>query len=387
MGLGMHVTGVGRVRVGRVRPYLLVVGASIALVLTLVAAAQPIMPFRGGLVINILSTNGSLIGIAAYGHNLVVSHVVMRLIEPNQNYLVVAYSFNVTQGRLIEYIGYTYVNGSMLLKVIAGGSAVLYSWVRSNIVLKPLNQYPRANVTVIVKAPNGEPVSNGTVCALLAPPVFLPLVFSLHTPSPYGRLCVGVSNGIAKFSNLLQVPYYLVYTSVIRLGGGKIVVKPIGSEVINIYGVPVNVTSYEEIINITRPSFVLLTGMNMTIPNNGTVTIKVRLIERAPIVTLYGPTTLHSTTATSTTSPINEGNSSNIDPANIVYMLSGASSVVPSISMGTTTTGAPKVVTVGSVSQAKPSVPYGLVVLIVALAVIVGLTMAVVALRLAIKPR
>jgi len=44
--------------------------------------------------------------------------------------------------------------------------------------LKPLNQYPRANVTVIVKAPNGEPVSNGTVCALLAPPVFLPFVFS-----------------------------------------------------------------------------------------------------------------------------------------------------------------------------------------------------------------
>jgi hypothetical protein len=170
---------------GKIRPYLLVVGASIALVLALVAAAQPIMPFRGGLVINILSTNGSLIGIAAYGHNLVVSHVVMRLIEPNQNYLVVAYSFNVTQGRLIEYIGYTYVNGSMLLRVIAGGSAVLYSWVRSNIVLKPLNQYPRANVTVIVKAPNGEPVSNGTVCALLAPPVFLPLCFhsTRHHPT------------------------------------------------------------------------------------------------------------------------------------------------------------------------------------------------------------
>jgi len=382
MGLGMHVTGVGSVKVGRIRPYLLVVGASIVLVLALVAAAQPIMPFRSGLAISILSTNGSLIGIAAYGHNLVVSHVAMRLIEPNQNYLVVAYSFNVTQGKLIEYIGYTYVNGSMLLRVIAGGSAVLYSWVRSNIVLKPLNQYPRANVTVIVKAPNGEPVSNGTVCALLAPPVFLPLVFSPYMTSPYGRLCVGVSNGIAKFSNLLQVPYYLVYTSIIRLGGGKIVVKPIGSEVINIYGVPVNVTSYEEIINITRPSFVLLTGVNMTIPNNGTVTIKVKLIEQAPIVTLYGPTT-----ATSTTSPINESNLSNIDPANIVYMLSGASSVVPSISTGTTTTGAPKVVTVGSVSQAKPSVPYGLVVLIVALAVIVGLTMAIVALRLAIKPR
>ncbi|MFP3310540.1 MAG: hypothetical protein RXO26_01805 [Caldivirga sp.] len=374
-------------KVGRIRPYLLVVGASIVLVLALVAAAQPIMPFRSGLAISILSTNGSLIGIAAYGHNLVVSHVAMRLIEPNQNYLVVAYSFNVTQGKLIEYIGYTYVNGSMLLRVIAGGSAVLYSWVRSNIVLKPLNQYPRANVTVIVKAPNGEPVSNGTVCALLAPPVFLPLVFSPYMTSPYGRLCVGVSNGIAEFSNLLQVPYYLVYTSIIRLGGGKIVVKPIGSEVINIYGVPVNVTSYEEIINITRPSFVLLTGVNMTIPNNGTVTIKVKLIEQAPIVTLYGPTTLHPTTATSTTSPINESNSSNIDPANIVYMLSGASSVVPSASTGTTTTGAPKVVTVGSVSQAKPSVPYGLVVLIVALAVIVGLTMAIVALRLAIKPR
>ena len=68
-------------------------------------------------------------------------------------------------------------------------------------------------------------------------------------------------------------------------------------------------------------------------------------------------------------------------------MLSGASSVVPPASTGTTTAGAPKVVTVGGVSQAKPSVPYGLVVLIVALAVIVGLTMAIVALRLAIKPR
>jgi hypothetical protein len=150
----------------------------------------------------------------------------------------------------------------------------------------------------------------------------------------------------------------------------------------------VNVTSYEEIINITRPSFVLLTGMNMTIPNNGTVTIKVRLIERAPIITLHGPTTIiHPTTATSITSPINESNSSNIDPVNIVYMLSGASSIVPSASTGTTNTGAPKVVTIGSVSQAKPSVPYGLVILIVALAVIVGLTMAIVALRLAIKPR
>jgi len=365
MGLGMHVTGVGSVKVGRIRPYLLVVGASIVLVLALVAAAQPIMPFRSGLAISILSTNGSLIGIAAYGHNLVVSHVAMRLIEPNQNYLVVAYSFNVTQGKLIEYIGYTYVNGSMLLRVIAGGSAVLYSWVRSNIVLKPLNQYPRANVTVIVKAPNGEPISNGTVCALLAPPVFLPFVFSPHTPSPYGRLCVGVSNGIAEFSNLLQVPYYLVYTSIIRLGDGKIVVKPIGSEVINIYGVPVNVTSYEEIINITRPSFVLLTGMNMTIPNNGTVTIKVNVT-----ITSYEASTA------STTSPINEGNSSNIDLANIVYMLSGASSEVPSASTGITTTGAPKVVTVVLI-----------IIVIIALAVIVGLTMAIVALRLAIKPR
>jgi glutamate dehydrogenase/leucine dehydrogenase len=83
---------------------------------------------------------------------------------------------------------------------------------------------------------------------------------------------------------------------------------------------------------------------------------------------------------------INEGNLSNINPADIVYMLSGASSIVPSISTGTTT-GAPKVVTVGGMGQAKPPVPYGLVVLIVALAVMVGLTMAIVALRLAIKPR
>jgi len=378
MGLGMYVTGVGRVKVGRVKPYLLMVGALTALILALVVAAQPITLLRSGLVVNILSTNGSLIGIAAYGHNLAVSHVAMRLIEPNQNYLVIAYSFNVTQGKLIEYIGYTYVNGSMLLRVLAGGSAALYSWVKGNIVLKPLNQYPRANVTVIVKAPNGEPVSNGTVCALLAPPVFLPFVFSPHMTSPYGGLCVGVSNGIAEFSNLPQVPYYLVYTNIIRLGGSKIIVKPIGSEVISIYGVPVNVTSYEEIINITRPSFVLLTGMNMTIPNNGTVIIKVRLIEQIPII--------RPVTVASPALPINESSSFNIDPADIVYMLSGASSIVPSISTGTTT-GAPKVVTVGGMGQAKPPVPYGLVVSIVALAVMVGLTMAIVALRLAVRSR
>ncbi len=380
MGLGMYVTGVGRVKVGRVKPYLLMVGALTALILALVVAAQPITLLRSGLVVNILSTNGSLIGIAAYGHNLAVSHVAMRLIEPNQNYLVIAYSFNVTQGKLIEYIGYTYVNGSMLLRVLAGGSAALYSWVKGNIVLKPLNQYPRANVTVIVKAPNGEPVSNGTVCALLAPPVFLPFVFSPHMTSPYGELCVKVSSGMAEFSNLPQVPYYLVYINMIRLGGGKIIVKPIGSEVISIYGVPVNVTSYEEIINITRPSFVLLTGMNMTIPNNGTVTIKVkvRLIEQIPII--------RPVTVASPALPINESSSFNIDPADIVYMLSGASSIVPSISTGTTT-GAPKVVTVGGMGQAKPPVPYGLVVLIVALAVMVGLTMAIVALRLAVRSR
>ena len=383
MGSGMHVTGVGRVKVGRVKPYLLMVGALTALILALVVAAQPITLLRSGLVVNILSTNGSLIGIVAYGHNLAVSHVAMRLIEPNQNYLVVAYSFNVTQGKLIEYTGYTYVNGSMLLRVLAGGSAALYSWVKGNIVLKPLSQYPRANVTVIVKAPNGELVSNGTVCALPAPPVFLPFVFSPYVQSPYGELCVKVSSGMAEFSNLPQVPYYLVYINMIRLGGSKIIVKPIGSEVISIYGVPVNVTSYEEIINMTRPSVVLLTGMNMTIPNNGTVTIKIKVRLIAPIGTLYG----HTTTATSTTLLINEGNLSNINPAYIVYTLSGASSVVPSASTGTTTTGAPKVVTVGGVGQAKPSVPYGVVVSIVALAVMVGLTMAIVALRLAIKPR
>ena len=378
MGLGMYVTGVGRVKVGRVKPYLLMVGALTALILALVVAAQPITLLRSGLVVNILSTNGSLIGIAAYGHNLAVSHVAMRLIEPNQNYLVIAYSFYVTQGKLIEYIGYTYVNGLMLLRVLAGGSAALYSWVKGNIVLKPLNQYPRANVTVIVKAPNGEPVSNGTVCALLAPPVFLPFVFSPHMTSPYGELCVKVSSGMAEFSNLPQVPYYLVYTNIIRLGGSKIIVKPIGSEVISIYGVPVNVTSYEEIINITRPSFVLLTGMNMTIPNNGTVIIKVRLIEQIPII--------RPVTVASPALPINESSSFNIDPADIVYTLSGASSIVPSISTGTTT-GAPKVVTVGGMGQAKPPVPYGLVVSIVALAVMVGLTMAIVALRLAVRSR
>jgi hypothetical protein len=184
---------------------------------------------------------------------------------------------------------------------------------------------------------------------------------------------------MAEFSNLPQVPYYLVYINMIRLGGGKIIVKPIGSEVISIYGVPVNVTSYEEIINITRPSFVLLTGMNMTIPNNGTVTIiKVRLIEQIPII--------RPVTVASPALPINESSSFNIDPADIVYMLSGASSIVPSISTGTTT-GAPKVVTVGGMGQAKPPVPYGLVVSIVALAVMVGLTMAIVALRLAVRSR
>ncbi|MCG2866261.1 MAG: hypothetical protein L7H08_01950, partial [Vulcanisaeta sp.] len=123
-----------------------------------------------------------------------------------------------------------------------------------------------------------------------------------------------------------------------------------------------------------------LTGMNMTIPNNGTVTIKVkvRLIEQIPII--------RPVTVASPALPINESSSFNIDPADIVYMLSGASSIVPSISTGTTT-GAPKVVTVGGMGQAKPPVPYGLVVLIVALAVMVGLTMAIVALRLAVRSR
>lgn len=136
-----------------------------------------------------------------------------------------------------HWFGYIKVPGNVLNEVIRSGNYTLYSWTISNVKLKPLNQYPRSSLGIIIKAPNGELIKGGTLC--------------IHPMINGSSQCIEVTTGIVKFSNLTIEPYLVFYEKEFLVNFTT-----------NIYGYTVNTA-------LT----VYLTGQWILIPNNGTVAV------------------------------------------------------------------------------------------------------------------
>ena len=134
-------------------------------------------------------------------------------------------------------LGYIKVPGSVLNEAIEGGNYTLYSWIISNIKLKPLNQYPKSSLSIIIKAPNGELIKGGTLC-----------IHPIISGSPQ---CVEAVNGIVRFSNLTTEPYLVFY-------GMRLLINVTA----NVYGYTINTTLITNLI-----------GDWLLIPSNETVTV------------------------------------------------------------------------------------------------------------------
>ena len=158
-----------------------------------------------------------------------IEHV--SLLNSSLDYYVIAIN---AASRLLGYIK---VPGSVLNEAIEGGNYTLYSWIISNIKLKPLNQYPKSSLSIIIKAPNGELIKGGTLC-----------IHPIISGSPQ---CVETVNGIVRFSNLTTEPYLVFY-------GMRLLINVTA----NVYGYTINTTLITNLI-----------GDWLLIPSNETVTV------------------------------------------------------------------------------------------------------------------
>ncbi|WP_156769827.1 hypothetical protein [Caldivirga maquilingensis] len=365
----------------------LAVAATIVSVVSLVVIAQnpqwvnqpqPMPNALGGLMVYIINVNGSMVGLVSFNGQFAWGRVAVQLINPRTEYVLVAYGLNFTGNGLMEYIGYTYVNGSTLLSVIKGGLSNLYSWVRSEITLRPLNQYPNSSITIMVKSPSGELISNGTLCAIPVSAIVIP--WFREAALMQGVVCVKVVNGIARLGNIPEIPYYLLYYNYVKLGGSSISTESVTHKVVNVYGVNVNVTEYTEVVSITVPSVIMLRNLTFTIPSNNTLTIIPRIwYLPSPQYNINGQNSEESTTTA------NES-----DPVSIVNSMNGAFSIMPStstsVSSTITSTSAPIPQVASPTEQGHMGrVHYELALVAVAIAVVTGFIAALVASRVIVK--
>ncbi|WP_291765301.1 hypothetical protein [Caldivirga sp. UBA161] len=364
---------------------ILAVAATIVSLVSLVVMAQnpqfnngpqPMPNALGGLIINIINANGSIVGLISFNGQFTWGGIAVQLINPKTEYVVAAYDFNFTEYGPIEYIGYTYVNGSTLLSVIKGNLSKLYSWIREEIILKPLSQYPKSSATVIVKSPSGELISNGTLCAIPVSAVVTP--WFRETSLAQGVICVEVINGVARLNNLSEVPYYLLYRNFIKLGGSSISTVNVTHKVVNVYGVGINATEYIKVVSVIVPSIVVLGNLTFMIPSNSTLTMIAEV--------LYPPLSSYSGSNGEGTTVVNES-----DPVSMVNSMNGAFSILPlststsesassaSVTQYTTTT--VTIIQRGYLERAH----YELALVAVIIAVVTGFIAALVASRIIVK--
>ncbi|WP_054853835.1 hypothetical protein [Vulcanisaeta distributa] len=153
----------------------------------------------------------------------------------------------------------------------------MYSWVRENITLKPISEYPVSSVEVRIEAPNGELVRGGGIlCAvpvILADPWVL-IQYIPNTPFLPRSLCTSVNDGVVYLSRLPSIPYILYYQGEVSLGSNTTVVG-VFHKTINAYGYPVNVTVIESLVNKTVPQLLIIYGLKVAVPGNNSVIITV----------------------------------------------------------------------------------------------------------------
>ena len=255
-------------------------------------------PINGTLTVAIVGFNSTSlipsIDVIIYNSNgssaIRVSGPVVRepSIDKSIDYYVIALRWvrSVSGNTWTPEIGYAEVSGEELSEIMGGGLRSLYQWVIANIRLKPLSEYPVSTVRVIVKAPNGELINGGRVCAAPAIPL-------LVMAAPHMLTCAPVSNGVA-YLRLPSIPYIMRYIEIYRLSGNSTVVSTT-HEVINVYGYPVNVTVTKEVVYVTNPSIILILGEAITVPSNNTVEVLARVVP-VPGPVLYGPSPIYAWT-------------------------------------------------------------------------------------------
>lgn len=110
------------------------------------------------------------------------------------------------------------MGGYELSSILGRGLTYAYSWIRKNIALRPINEYPTSNVDVLIKMPNGELVQGGVLCVVPVVPVS-PWVLTRYeyipntTPTtsfPPISLCTRVNNGVVYLSGLLSMPIFYI---------------------------------------------------------------------------------------------------------------------------------------------------------------------------------
>jgi hypothetical protein len=147
-----------------------------------------------------------------------------------------SYYYVIVLNESSGWFGYLKVPGSVLNEVVKNGTYAVYSWIMANIRLKPLDQYPKSSLSIIIKAPNGELIKGGTLC-----------IYSMTGK----QQCVRVTNGIVRFSNLTTELYLVSYIMMLH-----------DNVTINVYG-----------YTVSTILIIDLTGNWLLIPNNGTVTV------------------------------------------------------------------------------------------------------------------
>lgn len=250
------------------------------------------VPANGTLEVLIEGVNGTAIvstnEIIYNGSGLPITGEVPRVVKSINYYVIALYwlqsGYEVVNGhaqaRWTPEVGYVEISGEELSVILSRGPQYLYSWVRTNVGLKPLGEYSVSTVMVIIKAPNGELVSGGYVCANpVLPPPALMYIHMLR--------CVPVSNGVA-YLRLPTIPYVITYTKPEFLGNSTVI--SVFNKTINVYGYSLNVTVTEEIVYEVSPSIIIVHGSTIAVPGNGTIEITVSVTPipiHLPILPIY----------------------------------------------------------------------------------------------------
>lgn len=222
--------------------------------------------------------------------------------SPNQSYLLYVYLLNGSSMR----IGYSWMLGKEAEKIIQNGS-----WA-SQVRLIPISEYPRGNITIMVRLPTGVPADNGYVYISLplpAQPMYgPPAVPAVNIPvSPSApiaslpwmpMLSAPVTNGTAVFINVPLIPYIATYykpINIINMAGLRSTINETSrNETINIYGYKVNISIITITYKEVNPSFIVIRGQGLVAPGRNTV-INTTLEELpAPILPRYVTATVAS---------------------------------------------------------------------------------------------
>jgi hypothetical protein len=319
------------------------------LALAAMAYAQSTTPQTTQSIIPVsINVQAQSIGNSSIGHmypgnyTMYVAVPTYKVLLLNSSGSPVVYALPFMRGGTIMYLGNVSLDQSYLLYVyLLNGSSIRigYSWVTGKeaeeiiqniqngswappVRLAPINEYPRGNITIMVRLPTGAPANNGYVymgLPFLAQSMYGPVASplnaavqpSLIAPSPWPSSLFSilgsapVINGRAIFINAPLIPYiaaYYYFMNISNMTGLRPIINETSSnETLYIYGHEINVSIITVTYREINPSLIVIMGQGLVIPSRTTI-INTTLEElQAPLIMpLPKYATLIPITATST---------------------------------------------------------------------------------------